>query len=363
MLDGLVWEVTNWHAKNKTGEPIGEDGVFPLARKVKSLFDTPRVKSVLAELQYLEVTVNLINDVVKCAALQTAQEESRSGRRTEVNRRDVLRAKLYIRSVIMSHRVAQKYVQQRHAEEAMLWNDAQNDGSVSWGRSLPPRVELHESSVPGLQDDIDYNDDHQGAEQQTKLVDLLLEEWADFGLPVVSAEGTEIDQGMDEQATQATEEYQRERTFGPLPFRDPYPPRTGAPVAPPTAPQAQRPGPPPPRARQPSLHLDTTHIPAVGQQASAVQGSITHWCIVIGQKRFLFENGQRVSDGEIPEEQFEGYVFSHDNACTEIPKDLVSRDAIRAIGYAHAEVPAGHSRASWSIRTALHWVCATLNSA
>ena len=358
VLDGLVREVTNWQAKYTTAEPIGEDGSFPLARKVKRTFDTPRVKSVLAELQYLEVTVNLLNDVVKCAALQSAQMESRSGPRTEANRREVLRAKLYIRSVIMSHRVAQLYVKQRHAEEQLLWDEAQNEDSPPAQESLPPRVDMHEASMPWLKYDIDYNDDHQGAAQQNALVEHLLLSWADFEVIVASAEGTEIDMEGDEQAARATEAYQQGRTMGPLPFRDPYPARTGAaPTAQTPQPPAQRPGPPPPRARQPSLSLDTTHLPAVRQSASAVQGPITYWSIVIGQKHYLFENDQRTSDLDIPDSALEARVFSHDNACTEIPKDLISRDAIRAKGYAHAEVPAGRNRAMWNIRSALHWVC------
>ena len=319
----------------------------------------------LAELQYLEVTVNLINDVVKCAALQTAQMESQSGRRTEADRRDVLRAKLYIRSVIMSHRVAQKYVQQRHAEEEMLWNEAQNEGFVPRGENLPPRVDLHGDSLPYLHEPIDYKDDHEGAEQQNQLVDLLLEQWADFAPNVASAEGTEIDMEGDEQATRATEQYQERQTYGPLPFRAPYPARTGsAPVAQtPAPPPAQRPGPPPPRARQPSLTVDTSHVPRVSQNSSAVSGPITYWSIVIGQKHYLFENGERKSDLDIPDIALEARVFSHDNACTEIPKDLVSQDAIRAKGYAHVEVPAARNRAMWNIRTALHWVlsCYQLN--
>jgi len=271
----------------------------------------------------------------------------------------VLRAKLYVRSVIMSHRVAQLYVRQRHAEEQALWDEESNEESAS--RGLPPRVDLHEASMPWLKYDINYNDDHQGAEQQNALVEHLLLSWADFEVNAASPEGTEIDMEGDEQAARATEAYQQGRTMGPLPFRDPYPPRTGvAPAAQTPEPPAQRPGPPPPRARQPSLRLDTTHVPAITQRTAAVQGPITYWSIVIGQKRFLFENNQRMSDLDIPDEQFVAKVFSHDNACTEIPKDLVSRDAIRAVGYAHAEVPARHNRAMWSIRTALHWVCSIL---
>jgi len=87
---------------------------------------------------------------------------------------------------------------------------------------------------------------------------------------------------------QGRAEYQAQRTFVPLPRGRPA--RNGAsPVAQTAAPPAQRLGCPPPR-HDSRVSLDTTQVPSVSQCTSAVQGPITYWSIVTGQKHFLFDN-------------------------------------------------------------------------
>jgi len=199
-LEKLVDEVTSWQRSSRRGR-----GGMTLAEKVKTTFDTPRVKTILAQLQYIEGTENLIIEVWRYGAqranVRTPNEED--------NQR-LGRARRSIRSLIMNRKVALKYVNQRLAEEdATLLNTTRSTigGSDSDGPSRPSvlllRRSIHAEQLTYLDEVLEIGDDNrESIQRQDQLIHNLLERWTRSQLPEADFpdEESEFDHDPDEEA-------------------------------------------------------------------------------------------------------------------------------------------------------------------
>lgn len=174
-VEKLVDDVLYWQRlprKSRRGQTLGD--------KIKRTFDSPRVKTILSSLQYIEATINLIVKVWKYGL-------HRAGGRTptEEDRQKLGRERRLIRSLILNRKVAFKYVDQRLAEEdATLLNTTRStiDGSDSDKSSRPTvllsRRSIHAEQLAWLDDVVDIGDDSREAiQRQDQLVHDLVERW------------------------------------------------------------------------------------------------------------------------------------------------------------------------------------------
>jgi len=154
--------------------------------RIKRTFDTPRVKTILSSLQYIEATINLIVKVWKYGLHRAGGCTP-----TEEDRQRLGRERRLIRSLIMNRMVALKYVNQRLAEEdATLLNTTRStiDGSDSDRSSRPTvllsRRSIHAEQLAYLDDVVDFGDDSREAiQRQDQLVHDLVERWTQVQSP------------------------------------------------------------------------------------------------------------------------------------------------------------------------------------
>lgn len=268
-LEKLVDEVTSWQRSSRRGR-----GGMTLAEKVKTTFDTPRVKTILAQLQYIEGTENLIIEVWRYGA----QRANVRAPNEEDNQR-LGRARRSIRSLIMNRKVALKYVNQRLAEEnATLLNTTRStmDGSDSDRPSRPTvllsRRSIHAEQLTYLDEVLEIGDDNrESIQRQDQLIHNLLERWTRSQLPEAdfSDEESVFDHDPDEEAATGgyggqPSSFYRSQTM-PIRVNNHATPQTAATFSrtlqtePPLAGQRTGSG---PAGRRPSLSVKTTSIPA-----------------------------------------------------------------------------------------------------
>ena len=199
-LEKLVDEVLYWQRRSRKTR-----GDETLQEKVRRTFDTPRVKTILASLQYLEATISLIIEVWRYGA-QRADAHTP----TEEDYQRLGRTRRLIRSLIMNRGVALKYVSQRLEEEnATLLNDT---GTTADGRdsdkSLKPTIllsrrSIHAEQLSYLDEVLDFGDDsRESVQRQDQLVHNLVERWSRSQFPETEYSDHEsvFDQESDEEA-------------------------------------------------------------------------------------------------------------------------------------------------------------------
>lgn len=196
-LEVLVQDVQNWK------RPVN-DAEEAFKRKVKRTFDTARVKTILAQLQYIEVTVNLIIHVIKLGVLAQTLLIRQEG--SEEDKAGWLRGKLYIRSLLMSRQVALKYVRQRLAEEPLPTPVATGSNASESNSRRTSHQPILRASRPLHDDRLDYLDDityihddsHDATQLGYRLVRDLIVKWTTWVDELDDDDETQFE--MDEEA-------------------------------------------------------------------------------------------------------------------------------------------------------------------
>jgi len=195
-LEKLVDDVLSWQRL-----PRKTRGAVTLAEKVKKSFDTPRVKTILSSLQYIEATINLIIEVWKYGR----RVDSRTPTEEDFQRRG--RTRRLIRSLVMNRKVALKYVNQRLAEEdATLLNTTRStiDSSDSDKSSRPvllSRRSVHAEQLAYLDEVLESGDDsRESIQRQDQLVHNLQERWTQSQVSAIESRDEESVFESDEEA-------------------------------------------------------------------------------------------------------------------------------------------------------------------